>query len=222
MVTFYIVNERKFIMENKIRDLFDKYHPTKARVNYEGPYWHHFKHLRETTKSVLEIGVQAGLSLLTWHEFFPNARIFGIDIDPVCEKLNNNNNRIVVKIGKQQDIGFLEKINKQAGGFDIIIDDGSHAPEHQITSFETLFPMMRDNGIYVVEDMEQGFNAVDYFARLTRNLNYHEPAAHWHDLSYFKGGNYFDNHITAISFYRYICFVQKGHNPDNPYLDIVD
>jgi hypothetical protein len=209
-------------MRNKIRKLFDKYHPTKFRVNYEVPYWQHFKDRRYTTKSILEIGVQTGASLLAWHDFFPNARIFGIDCDQQCEKLNKNDNRIVVKIGEQQDVEFLKKINKQAGGFDIVIDDGSHVPQHQITSFETLFPLMRDNGIYVVEDMTPGFDAVDYFAKLTRNLNYYEPTARWHDLSYFKGGNYYDNNIIAIYFYRYICFVHKGHNPDNPYLDIID
>jgi hypothetical protein len=209
-------------MENKIRELFDKYKPTKAHVNYEGPYWRHFKDLRESTKSILEIGVESGLSLKVWHEFFPNARIFGIDINPECAKLNDNANRIVVKIGNQADSDFLRKISQQAGGWDIIIDDGSHIAKDQIYSFNVLFPFLRDNGIYVCEDLERGFDAIDWFAHLTRHLNYAEPAERWHELSYFKAGNYLDNYVIEVHFYRFICFVQKGHNPDNPYLDIID
>jgi len=210
-------------MENKIRELFDKYHPTKFRVNYEGAYWAYFKNLQEQTKSVLEIGVESGNSLYVWRDFFPNARIFGIDKNPECVKLTNEDNRIIVKCGDQSDVEFLKKINKQAGGFDIIIDDGSHCPEHQILTFETLFPLMRSNGIYVCEDMSNGvFKAIDYFAGLTRNINYYEPVEKWHYSSYFKEGNYFDNNIIGIYFGRWIVFVLKGHNPDNPYLNIVD
>ncbi len=36
--------------------------------------------------------------------------------------------------------------------FDIIIDDGSHMNRDVIKSFELLFPLLNDNGIYIVED----------------------------------------------------------------------
>jgi hypothetical protein len=207
-------------MENQIRVLLDKYRPTKYRHNYEGAYWRFFKDIQFTAKSVLEIGVESGKSLYMWREFFPNARIFGIDINLDCLKLEDQDNRLCVKVGDQSDPEFLKQISQMAGGFDVVIDDGSHIPEHQIITFETLFPLMRSPGIYVVEDMEQRWAGVDYFAGLTRHLNYYEPVPAWHHSSYFKGGDCFDNNIIGLYFGRYICFVMKGHNPDNPYLYI--
>jgi hypothetical protein len=36
---------------------------------------------------------------------------------------------------------------------DIIIDDGSHRPDHQLISLVTLFPYLAADGIYVIEDI---------------------------------------------------------------------
>src|SRR5262249_42029369 len=43
------------------------------------------------------------------------------------------------------------------GPFDIIIDDGSHIPQHVIASFQALFPLLADDGIYVIEDVQTTF-----------------------------------------------------------------
>jgi SAM-dependent methyltransferase len=38
-----------------------------------------------------------------------------------------------------------------------INDDGSHMPEHQILSFNTLFPSLCEGGVYIIEDIETSY-----------------------------------------------------------------
>ena len=44
-------------------------------------------------------------------------------------------------------------MNLKYGPFDIIIDDGSHRNDDMVISFETLFPVLKCGGMYVVEDL---------------------------------------------------------------------
>jgi len=41
--------------------------------------------------------------------------------------------------------------------WDIIIDDGSHIPEHQIRTFVHLFPYVSPGGLYILEDIETSY-----------------------------------------------------------------
>jgi cyclopropane fatty-acyl-phospholipid synthase-like methyltransferase len=55
----------------------------------------------------LEIGVFKGDSLRTWADYFLNADIIGIDINPNCTE--HANKTITIKIGSQDDREFLDK-----------------------------------------------------------------------------------------------------------------
>lgn len=39
----------------------------------------------------------------------------------------------------------------------LIIDDGSHIPEHQILTFDKLFPILLKGGTYIIEDIETSY-----------------------------------------------------------------
>ena len=42
--------------------------------------------------------------------------------------------------------------------FDVIIDDGSHIPWHQIFTLETIFDtFLKDGGVYIIEDIETSY-----------------------------------------------------------------
>ena len=71
---------------NLLEKLGEKYSPTKRMHNYLVYYWTHFRDIHTEVRSVVEIGVQTDRSIRMWEEFFPNATIYGLDIDPKCKQ----------------------------------------------------------------------------------------------------------------------------------------
>lgn len=87
-----------------------------------------------------------------WRDYFgPSATIFGIDIDPECAKHVTAPNH--VRIGSQDDPAFLKRVIAELGMSDIILDDASHIGPHQRASFDVLFSLLKENGLYIIEDM---------------------------------------------------------------------
>jgi len=106
---------------------------------------------RSTTTSMLEIGVNDGSSLKMWYEYFPNAAIYGLDID---DKSQYNNDRVSCGILDQSSKEHLEYFANNIGlEFDFIIDDGSHHMQDQQLTFGYFFPLLKSGGIYVIEDL---------------------------------------------------------------------
>jgi hypothetical protein len=60
-------------------------------------------------------------------------------------------------IGSQDDPEFLVRTVASIGRPDIVLDDGSHVAEHQKASFETLFPLLKEGGLYVIEDTHTSY-----------------------------------------------------------------
>lgn len=120
---------------------------------YTPIYWDLLHEKREQVKRVLEIGINAGSSLRMWAEFFPNAKIIGVDCNPNC--LFQEDRITCVQADQNNPEQLRNAVDWVGGGpFDLIIDDGSHETEHQITSIQTLLPYLTDDGIYVVEDLQ--------------------------------------------------------------------
>ena len=79
-----------------LHDLGLKYKTDKAHYhNFTQIYDDALKHLIGKNINFLEIGVEHGFSLKMWHEYFPNATIYGLDID---DKTYLNNDRIFCSI----------------------------------------------------------------------------------------------------------------------------
>ncbi|WP_298854314.1 class I SAM-dependent methyltransferase [uncultured Ruegeria sp.] len=104
----------------------------------------------------VEIGVLSGGSLFMWREFFgPQARIIGVELNPDAKRWEQDGFEIF--IGSQSDPAFLEKIAKEVGEIDILLDDGGHTYEQQIITTECLLPHIRDGGMLVVEDTHTSY-----------------------------------------------------------------
>ena len=109
--------------------------------------------LRSEAITLLEIGILKGGSLRLWRRFLPKARIVGIDLELPRLELPG----VEMREGDQSDEEFLASLISRYGGFDVVIDDGSHVGTHVNTSFRALFPALRPGGWYVIEDLETSY-----------------------------------------------------------------
>lgn len=106
---------------------------------------------------ILEIGVSKGGSLDMWSSLFnKSATIVGIDIDPECLTAMHPANVHVHKVD-QTDVIALQALAHTYGGFDIVIDDGAHTDSAIKASLLGLWPYLRENGVYLVEDIHGTF-----------------------------------------------------------------
>jgi cephalosporin hydroxylase len=207
------------------RELAAYYRTDKwGRHRYAQHYQHHLEQFRHRRFAMLEIGIggykhegKGGASLRAWQDFFPNAQIIGLDIE---DKSFVDGGRIRSYQGSQADPDLLLRLNREAGPFLVIIDDGSHRPEHIRASFEVLFPLLLDGGIYVIEDTQTSYwpewgGAEDRQDRTTSmalvkdlidGLNYEEYV----DESYRP--TYTDQHIVAVHCYHNLVVLEKGRN----------
>jgi hypothetical protein len=147
------MNRKKYDILQKIGE---KYNTDKSRIGYKNNtylnvYDRYFNENREDVKKFVEIGVLDGNSLKMWRDYFPNATIYGVDIDPRCKSYEDD--RIEIVIGDQNDDSFLNKFKNDIKEIDILIDDGSHITKHQIKTFNILNEIISDGGFYVIEDL---------------------------------------------------------------------
>jgi hypothetical protein len=142
--------------------------PIAAKYGSDKCSWHSYGRVYDnlfiegkTIRKVLEIGIgYKGLlaesypnaaSLFMWEEYFPDAEIYGLDIR---EDALINEGRIHSHVCDQSSVSSLLAARQAVGGgFDLIVDDGSHKPEHQILSAAVLWPCVAPGGRYVIEDV---------------------------------------------------------------------
>ena len=109
---------------------------------------------RDKPITLLEIGVQNGGSLEIWSKFFSNAeRLIGCDIDEKCASLKYDDKRISIIIGDINEAATQAKVSNISSEFDLVIDDGSHHSKEIVRTFLEFFPKVKDNGIYIIEDL---------------------------------------------------------------------
>ena len=150
-----------------------------------------------------------------WRAWFPRARIHGIDI---YDKSPHIERRITTHKGSQTDTAFLQAVVDKAGRPDVIIDDGSHKNADVIATFQFLFPLLADNGIYAVEDTQTSYwldgnvterndprTTMGFFKSLVDGLNWEEYFGDYEPTEY-------DLRITMVSFYHNLVVIRKGNN----------
>jgi len=178
----------------------------------------------------LEIGVggyenpcDGGNSLRMWKSYFRRSNVFGIDI---FDKSGLNENRIRTFQGSQTDEVFLKSVVSKIGNIDIIIDDGSHINDHVIETFKILFPLISENAVYIIEDLQTAYwtksGGIDWGG--SRDLNDPKTSMNFikslvdcinhkdfEDKDYKP--TYFDENISSVHFYNKIAFIVKGNFP---------
>ena len=125
-------------------------------VHYWDIYHRHLQKYRGTPAVIVEFGIQYGGSSQMWREYFgPDAKIYGVDIDPRCKAWEEESFQVF--IGDQGDPDFLRRIADEIGPVDVVIEDGGHFPLHQITTFEVFYPLIRRGGVFLIEDLHTSY-----------------------------------------------------------------
>ena len=109
-------------------------------------------------------------SLRAWRQFFPNATLYGYDIEDFS---GFSQPGTVLFQGDQSSRESLNRFLETYGSpfFRLVIDDGSHASSHQQVALAALFPQVEPGGMYIIEDLDwQPFEESPTTAEMLRNF----------------------------------------------------
>ncbi len=166
------------------------------RHPYSTPYSLLFEPLKHKPIKFAEVGVFRGASLWVWREFFSQARIYGYDND------QDNLNAILMR---QMPNVFLDLIDGGSAEsiqqkfteatndgelFDVIIDDASHAVEHQCTMIRNALPFLKKGGLLIIEDINRDNPTTDFelaFKDIQHLVSFHTFIRCDHALRYSPG-----------------------------------
>lgn len=185
-------------------------------MHYFDIYDRHFEKYKNKNVTVVEFGVYHGGSLKMWRDYFgPNARIIGVDINPECKKFNDKNTEIY--IGDQEDRMFLKKLAKKIGPVDVVIEDGGHTMKQQIHTFEEIYPSVKEDGVFLIEDLhtsywkgyDGGYRRAGTFIEYSKNFIDELNAWHSKDAESFEVTE-FTKSTYSMHVYDSIIVFEKG------------
>ena len=199
---------------------------------YTPHYERHLGHLRRKRFTLLEIGVggydwgAGGESLRMWSAFFPRARIVGLDL---VDKTRLSRGRVVVRRGDQTDPELLRSLVTEFGPVTVVVDDGSHRPEHVRETFRILFPLLPDGAFYAIEDTQ-----TSYWPGWGGSLDRSDPTTtmglvkdlldglnHEEFLVADAAPSATDRTVRAVHCYHNLVVIEKGDNEEGSNRELV-
>lgn len=139
-----------------LREIGTKHKAQKCAYHYIEIYEEWFAPLRMQAITLVEIGVLAGGSLLMWEEWFPKAKIVGVDIDPQFAPAPESRITVVQADAGNQEA--MEAVARDHGMLSVIVDDASHDPAQWMSSLGALWPYLLPGGWHVIEDTSTPFH----------------------------------------------------------------
>jgi hypothetical protein len=162
--------------QNELSLLCDLYGSDKGTFcgrtahTYTSVYEYLFSDIRSEVKLVFECGLgtnnpnipsnmgvngRPGASLRVWRDYFPNARVIGVDIDKdILFSENRIETGYIDQTSPETITGYFKSLDgKYRNNFDIMIDDGLHTFKAAKCLFENSFSQLKTNGTYIIEDM---------------------------------------------------------------------
>ena len=157
---------------NSMEILGRKYKSDKiTHHRYHEIFPHFISKFYDKEGGIIEIGVEQFNSIKMWLELFKNSHIYGYDIN-----INDAGEKYTIFKGDQSKEDDLDRfINIIKTPIYFINDDGSHIPEHQVLTFNKLFPILEDGGIYIIEDIETSYWTKGDIYNYPTNYGYKNP-----------------------------------------------
>lgn len=137
-------------MRLSLAELGALFNTDKAAHGYLAEYEPRLDPVRDSATAVLELGVDRGQSLKLWANYFPSARIVGVDLFKIAPLRG----RIRLEQCDAADFMRLNAIARKHGPFDLVVDDGSHQTIHHGISFAALWSHLKPGGWYAIEDCD--------------------------------------------------------------------
>ncbi len=223
-------NEQKSANDNRpdLYELCAKYSSDKCHQahNYIELYNRLFSPQRDSIKRFFEIGILHGASHMMWRDYFPNAEIFGIDLKDYSDKAGKEG--IKTMMADQANREDLQRfIDTYGGDFDVILDDGGHAMDHQQVSLGFLFQYLKPGGYFIIEDVHTslpefypnefyGVNATQSNTTLLMLENFMRTTRMSSEYMTFEEMRYLEEHIETVELtflttrrHSMMCIIRK-------------
>jgi len=179
-----------------------------SQHNYTLIYNELFRDLYDKNINIFELGIgttnpnitshmnidgKPGASLRAWSEIFPNANIYGVDID---KTILFTEDRIKTYYCDEKDIKSIKSMWENIDvKFDIIIDDGVHEFNDNIRFFEHSIHKLNSNGYYIIEDIHN-YDSLNFRNKIK------ELETKYHNFQFqllcVPNKNYIDNTLLII------------------------
>jgi hypothetical protein len=169
----------------------------------------------------LELGMWEGGSLVFWYELLRPEKIVGIDLRQWAE--SSYFQRYIGQHGLQDTVKSYWQVNQADtqrvraivsaefdGPLDLVVDDASHLYRPTLNSFQTLFPLVKPGGFYIIEDWAWEHWPVCFTSELAisgdRGLT---------DLvsEIVQAAGTFNGFIKSITVYQGFAAVERGDSP---------
>lgn len=154
------------------------------------PLYHRlFEAARQEPLAVFEVGLGStdpdiesnmgplalpGASVFGWREYFPNAKVYGADVDKnIVIRMDRLKTFYVDQLDRATVREMWDQPELRDTSFDIIIDDGHHSFAAMTSFFEESIRKLKPGGLYIVEDVhvDQGVDRYsNYLAALPEGL----------------------------------------------------
>lgn len=125
--------------------------------------------------SILEYGVFRGDSIRWLRDEFPDAAIIGADIVEPTDSWPRDPGIRYVQLDQAEREQVRQALEDAGTTFDLVIEDGSHVPQHQALCLAETLPYLRSGGLYILEDVHTSHPEHGYY--LTACAGYPGPPA---------------------------------------------
>jgi hypothetical protein len=148
----------RWLLRSRLSDTAQRLFPQKHECTKEQTYYEIYDSYfpkQRSHFSLVELGIYTGESLTVFGTHYPNARILGIDIE--SRNLHLPQNVTCLQCDQSDQPRLRALVSGFSSAPDIIIDDASHFGGPVLASFDALFPIVKEGGIYVIEDWGTGY-----------------------------------------------------------------
>ena len=129
-------------------------------IDSDKQYWHRYTPAYDALfakmaapKLIIEFGVFHGGSIRWMLERFPAAQIIGVDILPVQPDWPLSQRVRYVQLDQGNPEAIAALLQPLAGQIDLILEDGSHDPLHQLSCLLQGMAALKAGGTYILEDI---------------------------------------------------------------------